>query len=86
MLQRQDLQCGQISTAWFYFLFPCKSAEQPLFFFRDCRKAQCLATLGQVVPNPLEKPQPSQDCWEWKFQWAEEQKQHHFVLVVVCVV
>lgn len=31
VLQRQDLQCGQISTAWFYFLFPCKSASSPCF-------------------------------------------------------
>lgn len=65
VLQHQDLQCGQISTAWFYFLFPCKSAQQPLLYFRHCRKVQCLATLGQVVLNPLEKPQPSQDVWEW---------------------
>lgn len=84
VLQCPDWQCGQISTARFYFLFPCRSAEQLLLYLTDFRNAQCLATLGQVVLNPLEEPQPGQDGWEWKSQWAEEQKQQHFVLVVVC--
>lgn len=69
---------GRSPQRGFIFSFPAELLSSP------CRKAQCLATLGQAVLTPLERPQPGQDGQEWKSQQAEEKKQQHFVLVVVC--
>lgn len=71
-------------------LSSAKSAEQTLVCFRDCRKAQCSATLGQLFQNPLEEgTASSQGSCNWESQQAdpmcgnhqaEEQKQHQHLL------